>query len=279
MIISVASGKGGTGKTTVATNLALSLDADVQFLDCDVEAPNASIFLKPTFVKRKPIYFPLPKLNEEKCTFCGLCSKVCEWNAIAVVNKKWLFFPQLCHGCGACWTLCPEKALEKAKKELGVVESGKAGKIDFIQGKLTVGQAVSPPVIKAVKKEIDPSKDVIMDVAPGTACPMVEAVKDTNFCLLVTEPTPFGFNDLVLAVGVLKELNIPHGVVINRCSIGDNKIDNYCEKNSIPIFLRIPLDEKIARAYSRGEPLVYLDPVWKDKFRQLFSSIKEKVRT
>ena len=278
MIISVASGKGGTGKTTVATNLALSVDANIQFLDCDVEAPNAALFLRPTLEETKPVYFSIPKLIEERCNFCGLCSKVCEWNAIACVNKKWLFFPQLCHGCGACWQLCPEKALEKTKKELGIIEKGKAGKIDFIQGKLTIGQAVSPPLIKAVKKEADPSRDIIIDVAPGTACPMVEAVKGSDFCLLVTEPTPFGFNDFVLAVAVLKELNVPHGVVINRSSIGDEKIDNFCEKNNIPIFLRIPLDKKIAKAYSEGKVLVNFDFNWKKKFNELFFKIKDKVK-
>jgi len=277
MILSVASGKGGTGKTTIATNLALSAD-NVQFLDCDVEAPNASIFLKPALEQIKPVYILLPELIEEKCNFCGLCSKICEWNAIAVVNKKWLFFPELCHGCGACWQLCPEKALKEAKKELGVVEKGRAGEIDFIQGKLTIGQAVAPPVIKAVKKEIDPAKDVIIDVAPGTGCPMVEAVKNSDFCLLVTEPTPFGLNDLVLAIGVLKELGIPFAVIINRSDIGDNKLNNFCEKNKIPVLLRIPLDRKIARAYSKGEPLVNYDHNWKDKFAQLFFHIKEKVK-
>jgi len=168
--------------------------------------------------------------------------------------------------------------LVKTQKELGVVEKGKAGKIDFIQGKLTIGQAVSPPVIKAVKKEADLSKDVIIDVAPGTSCPMVEAVKDSDFCLLVTEPTPFGFNDLVLAVGVLKELQIPHGVIINRSSIGDDKVDSFCEKSNIPIFLRIPLDKKIARAYSEGKTLVDVDLSWRENFRSLFSKIKSEVK-
>ncbi|MBE0478661.1 ATP-binding protein [Candidatus Aerophobetes bacterium] len=278
MILSVASGKGGTGKTTVATSLALSLDTDVQFLDCDVEAPNAYIFLKPLIVEKKPVYFSLPRLIEEKCSFCGLCSKVCEWNAIAVVNKKWLLFPELCHSCGACWQLCPEEALEKKGKELGVVEKGEAGKIDFAQGKLTIGQAISPLVIKAVKKEISPLKDVIIDVSPGTACSMVETVKGTDFCILVTEPTPFGFNDLVLAAGVLNELSIPCGVVINRYDVDYDKINNFCEKNKIPILARIPLDKKIAEAYSRGELFVSFDETWKKKFKQLFLNIKKKVK-
>lgn len=278
MIVSVASGKGGTGKTTVAINLALAMDTDLQFLDCDVEAPNASIFLKPELKQVIPVYFTLPELVEERCTFCGVCSKVCEWNAIAVLAAKWLFFPQLCHGCSACWQLCPEKALQKVEKEQGVVEKGKVGQIDFIQGKLTIGQAAAPPVIKAVKKEADPSKNTIIDIAPGTACPMVEGVKDTDFCLLVTEPTPFGFNDLRLAVAVLENLNIPHAVVINRSTVGDGSIDKFCAKNKIPILLRIPLDKNIAKAYSEGKPLVDVDSIWREKFRNLFSHVKELVK-
>ena len=277
MILSVASGKGGTGKTTVAINIALSVD-NVQFLDCDVEAPNARIFLKPTLREKKPVYFSLPKLIEKKCNFCGLCSKVCEWNAIAVVNKKWLFFPELCHSCGACWHLCPEKALEKGKIKLGAIEKGKVGNIDFVEGKLTIGQAVAPPVIEAVKKEIDAKKNVIIDVSPGTACPMVAAVKKSDFCLLVTEPTPFGLNDLRLAVETLKKLHIPCAVVINRSDVGDNKVDIFCQKNNIPILLRIPLSIEIAKAYSKGEPLVNYDHNWKNTFKQLFSSIKKKVK-
>lgn len=277
MILAIASGKGGTGKTTVAINIALAIE-NVQFLDCDVEAPNARIFLKPTLGGEKPVYFPLPKLIEKKCNFCGLCSKVCEWNAIAVINKKWLLFSELCHGCGACWHLCPEKALKKGKIKLGVIEKGKAGNIDFVEGKLTIGQAVAPPVIEAVKKEIDVRKNVIIDVSPGTACPMVEAVKNSDFCLLVTEPTPFGLNDLILAVETLKKLHIPCAVVINRSDVGDDKVDIFCQKNNIPILLRIPLSIEIARAYSKGEPLVNHYHNWKNTFKQLFSSIKEKVK-
>ena len=273
MILSVASGKGGTGKTTVATNLALSL-GNVQFLDCDVEAPNAYLFLKPILTETKPVYSSFPKLIEEKCSFCGICSEVCEWNAIAVVGKKWLLFPELCHSCSACWELCPEKALLKGEKELGVIEKGTAGEIDFIQGKLTVGQATTTPLIKAVKKESGGNNNVIIDVAPGTACSMVEAVKDSDVCLLVTEPTPFGLNDLVLAVGVLGEFNIPCAVVINRSNVGDDKVDNFCKKAKIPILLRIPLDKEIARAYSKGEALIHCNRSWKDTFTQLFLDIE-----
>jgi len=277
MIVSVASGKGGTGKTTVAVNLALSQDK-VQFLDCDVEAPNASIFLKPLIQEKKFVPFFIPRLIREKCNFCKLCSKVCEWNAIAVIKDKWIFFPELCHSCSACWTLCPQNALEKEEKELGVIEKGKVGKIEFIHGKLTIGQTVAPPLIKQVKKEIRKGEDVIIDVAPGTSCPMVEAVRGTDFCLLVTEPTPFGLNDLTLAIGVVKELNIPFGVVINRFDVGDKKVENFCEKNNIPILLKIPLEERIAKYYSKGEVLVAKDEKWREKFKQLFQKIKEKVK-
>ena len=235
MIIAVASGKGGTGKTLVSTSLALSTDSPVQLLDCDVEEPNAHIFIKPTLDHRETVYIPIPRVNEGKCTFCGKCAEVCAFNAIAVIKNKVLVFPELCHGCGACSYLCPEDAISEEGKEIGVVERGKAGNIDFVHGKLNVGEPMAPPLIRCVKQKTDHQRTVIIDVPPGTSCPVIEAISGSDFCLLVTEPTPFGLNDLVLAVEVVRKLDIPFGIVINRCDLGDEETQKYCLAENIPI--------------------------------------------
>jgi len=277
LIISVASGKGGTGKTLIATSLALSLESDLQFLDCDVEEPNAHIFLKPVIERQEIVAIPIPRVNEEKCTLCGKCAEVCAFNAIAVLPKKVLVFPELCHGCGACSYLCPESAIAEAGRDIGIVEMGYSGHIEFIHGKLSVGEAMAPPVIREVKGHIDPMKTAVIDVPPGTSCPVVESVRGSDFCLLVTEPTPFGLNDLALAVEVIRKLGIRCGVVINREGVGDNKLEEYCNTEGLPILLRIPLDTEIARLYSRGIPLVEGMPQWQPAFRTLFQDIYEIV--
>jgi MinD superfamily P-loop ATPase len=279
MIVSVASGKGGTGKTLVATNLALALSdkVKVKLLDCDVEEPNAHIFLHLSINQSQPVSIPVPKVDETKCTYCGKCAEVCAYNAIAVLNKKVLVFPQLCHGCGACSYLCPEFAITEEGREIGVVERGNLGNMEFIQGKLTVGEPMAPPVIKEVKKHIDPMSIVIIDVSPGTSCPVVESVKGSDFCLLVTEPTPFGLNDLSLAVEMLKKLGIPCGVVINRDSVGDDEVEHYCHEQGIPILLKIPLDREIAKLYSKGIALIEGMPQWRKTFIGLFEDIERMV--
>ena len=279
MIISVASGKGGTGKTLVATSLALSLSDNykVQLLDCDVEEPNANILLHLAMNQSQPVYIPIPKVDEAKCTYCGKCAEVCAYNAIAVLKNKVLVFPELCHGCGACSYLCPEAAITEEGREMGVVERGGSGNLELIQGKLNVGEAMAPPVIREVKKYIDPANIVIIDVPPGTSCPVIEAVKGSDFCLLVTEPTPFGLNDLALAVEVVRELGIPCGVLINRVGVGDEEVERYCHQEVIPILLKIPLDRKIALLYSKGIPLVEGIPRWREEFLKLFQDIKSIV--
>jgi MinD superfamily P-loop ATPase len=272
MIVSVASGKGGTGKTTFAVSLALSLGR-AQFLDCDVEEPNASIFLKPTFRKKISVTVPEPWVDESKCTHCGECAKICAFHAIAVFGKSFLIFHELCHGCGGCWLICPEKAIKEGKREVGVIEEGKSGLIHFIQGTLRVGEHMATPVIKAVKSMIQKDMDVIIDVPPGTSCPMIESVKGSDFVCLVTEPTPFGLNDLKLAVGVVKELKIPYGVVINCDGIGDDKVKTYCQEEGIPLLLSIPWDRQIAEAYSRGIPATDVFADLKVRLRFLFQEI------
>jgi len=279
MIISVASGKGGTGKTLVATSLALSLKGKgkVQLLDCDVEEPNAHIFLRSTTNQSQPVFLPIPKVDETKCTYCGKCAEVCAYNAIAVIKQKVLVFPELCHGCGACSYLCPESAITEEGREIGVVETGSLGNIEFIQGRLAIGEPMAPPIIREVKRHIDSTKEVIIDVPPGTSCPVVEAVKDSDFCLLVTEPTPFGLSDLSLAVEVTRKLGIPSGVVINRVGVGDSKVEQYCHEQGIPILLKIPLDRKIATLYSKGISLIEGMPRWRKAFLRLFQDIKKIV--
>lgn len=279
MIISVASGKGGTGKTLVATSLALSLSGNykVQLLDCDVEEPNAHIFLRLALNQSRPVDIPIPKVDETKCTYCGKCDEVCAYNAIAVLKGKVLIFPELCHGCGACSYLCPESAITEEGREIGVIEKGNSGNLELIQGRLAIGEALALPVIREVKKYIDPIKEVIVDVSPGTSCPMVEAVKGSDFCLLVTEPTPFGLHDLSLAVEVVKELGIPCGVVINRDGVGDEKVERYCQEEGIPVLLKIPLDRRIAALYSKGIPLIEGMPRWRGTFLGLFQDVEQIV--
>lgn len=279
MIISIASGKGGTGKTLVATSLALALNDKngAQLVDCDVEEPNAHIFMKPVFTHREAVSIPVPKVAEDKCTYCGKCAEVCAYNAITVIGRRVLVFPELCHGCGACSYLCPEKAISEHKKEIGVIEAGHSDGISFAHGKLAVGEAMAPPIIREVKSRVNNSGTVIIDVSPGTSCPVVESVKDSDFCLLVTEPTPFGLNDLALAVEMVRKLNIPCGVVLNRAGVGDSQVEEYCRKEKIPVLLTIPLDTEIARLYSRGITLVDGMPQWRKSFIKLFDQIEEIV--
>ena len=275
MIISVASGKGGTGKTLVATSLALSLkDSDrVQLLDCDVEEPNAHIFLKPTIDHTEAVFIPVPKIDEGRCTYCGKCAEVCAYHAIAVLGEHVLTFPQLCHGCGACSYLCPENAITERPRETGIVESGLSDGMGFVHGILTVGEAMAPPVIRKVKEHIDNDGVAIIDVPPGTSCPVVEAIRGSDFCLLVTEPTPFGFNDLILATKTVEELGIPYGIVLNRTGVGDTRVEEYCHKENIPILLTIPLDTEIARLYSKGVNLVEGMPELQETFITLWEEI------
>lgn len=273
-VISIASGKGGTGKTTVASCLALSAPRPVTFLDCDVEEPNAHIFLKPKINKTETIYLDVPEIDYSKCNFCGKCAEICMYNALAVTGEDVLTFPELCHSCGGCWTLCPEKAVKKVPKEIGVVESGPAQDIHFVQGKLKVGTATSPPLIKAVKKEINRDRLVILDAPPGTSCPVVETMEDTDFVLLVTEPTAMGLNDLSLAVEVTRVLDIPCGVIINRDTNTYNKVEKYCEEKNVPVLLKIPLDKEIAGAYARGVAPVHVKPGLKEKFSEVLNYIE-----
>ncbi len=277
MIISVASGKGGTGKTTVAVNLALLLSQEesykVQFVDCDVEEPNAHLFLKPTIETSEPGYIPVPKIDKDKCTYCGRCAEVCAYNAIAVVKENVLVFAELCHGCGGCTLLCPEKAMSEQNREIGVLEEGKSDSIGFLHGTLNIGEAMATPLIRTLKKKLEPSRVNIIDVPPGTSCPVIEAVKDSDFTILVTEPTPFGLNDLILAIGLVRDLGIAHGVVINQADIGDEKVKEYCQKEGIPVIAEIPYDREVAVLYSNGVPMLIEGEKYRTVFREMWKSV------
>ncbi|MHA1711446.1 MAG: ATP-binding protein [Candidatus Freyarchaeota archaeon] len=277
MIVSVASGKGGTGKTTVAVNLALSIN-NAQLLDCDVEEPNAHIFLRPTIYEEKPVYTPIPAINENLCDYCGRCSKFCEYKAIFVSPGKVSIFPELCHGCGGCLIVCPKKAITEEKRRVGVVKLGTAGNIELVYGELNVGEPMPAPVIREVKRRIKNDKTVIIDSPPGTSCPVIESIYKSDYCILVAEPTPFGLYDLDMTVQVLKEIGIPFGVVVNRAGIGDRKLYGYCEKREIPILLEIPFQRRIAELYSRGIPFILEMPEWKEKFQLLLKEIEERMK-
>lgn len=275
MIITIASGKGGTGKTTVATNLAATLGSKAQLLDCDVEEPNAHLFLPIEWEDKKTVTTVVPVVDEDKCTYCGQCGDVCQFKAIAPLESTVLTFPELCHSCGGCFIVCPEEAINEGTRELGVLEKGSFNGIQFAHGKLRVGEAMAPPLIKKVKEEIEPSKIALLDAPPGTSCPVIETMTGSDFVLLVTEPTPFGLHDLKLAVGAAKEVGIPCGIVINRCGIGDSSVGKYAENAQIPVLLKIPFDRKVAETYATGGLLVELLPSWKDMMKELYSKIVE----
>lgn len=284
MIISIASGKGGTGKTTVATNLSCSLPVPVTILDCDVEEPNSHLFLNPTITGRENVIAPIPEVDDTKCTYCKRCMDICRFGAIAVVGEKVIVFPELCHSCGGCKVICPEDAIIEKDRILGVVETGSieprtdsGEKIKFAHGLMDIGQVMAPPIIRQVRTHSDPKGLTIIDAPPGTSCPVIASMKGVDFVLLVTEPTPFGLHDLTLAVETVKILDIPHGLVINRAGMGNDDVKRYAQKEGIPILMEIPFDRKIATAYSKGELIISCLPEYKEKFLQLYDRIEAMV--
>jgi len=277
MIISIASGKGGTGKTTVATNLAVSLKTDVQVLDCDVEEPNAHLFLYPSIEETKKITTPVPEVDELKCTLCGLCAEICQFKAIILIGETILTFPEMCHSCGGCMEVCPSKAITETGRELGVIESGHRDGLSFAHGRLRVGEAMSPPLIRKVRSYTRPEMITIIDAPPGTSCPVIASIKGSDFVLLVTEPTPFGLHDLKLAVEAVRVLGIPHGLVINRSDLGDDQVWIYAKQENLPVLMEIPFDRRIAEAYSKGQLIVEVMLEWQEKFVHLYDQIKDIV--
>jgi MinD superfamily P-loop ATPase len=279
-VVAVASGKGGTGKTTIAANLAWVVcesGRKVQYLDCDVEEPNGHIFLRPEITVSQQVTIDVPQVNSEKCTACGKCGQICQYGAIVCIKESVLTFEQLCHSCGGCFRICPDEAITPKPLEIGTVECGKAGGIDFVSGKLKIGHVRTPTLIKEVKKYIRRECLAIIDVPPGTSCPVVEAIKDTDFVLLVTEPTPFGLNDLILAVTLVRQVNLPFAVVINRHGIGNEDVEKYCEAESIDVLVKLPDDRRIAEVYSSGKMIVDELPEYRNCFLDLAEALKARV--
>ena len=284
MRITVASGKDGTGKTTIATSLALSLAEDGHpplFLDGDVEAPNAHLFLHPAFEQRQDVAILIPQVDESKCTYCGKCAEVCQYHAIVVVGKKALVFPQLCHGCGSCTLVCPEHAIREMPDVIGVMERGSAHRdILFARGVMDIGEPMAVPIIRQLKKwaQRQPGQVEILDAPPGTSCPVVESMRGADFILLVTEPTPFGLHDLRLAVQVARELAIPTGVVINRDGSGDAQVDEFCKLEGIPVLMRVPFERAIAEGVARGRTLTEIHPEFRRQMREMFALIVQEIK-
>lgn len=280
MIISIASGKGGTGKTTVATNLCASLDGELTLLDCDVEEPNAHLFLKPVITHTDKVNAPVPQVDESRCTYCKQCMDICRYGAIAVAGKKVITFPELCHSCGGCAVVCPEKCIVEVDRSIGVVETGileTLPNVTFGRGLLDLGQVMAPPVIKQTRDHETQDGLTIIDAPPGTSCPVITAMKGTDFVIMVTEPTPFGLHDLTLAVEAVKVLGLPHGLIINRAGMGNDEVKKYAQKEGIPILMEIPFDKRIAMAYSRGDLLVDALPEYKERFKAIYTKIKALV--
>lgn len=277
MMISVASGKGGTGKTFVALNLAISLQREVHLVDCDVEEPNLHLFLKPHIATRESVCTVVPEVLGDGCTLCKRCVEVCSFNAISLLNDKICIFPELCHSCGSCILFCPEGVLKERQREIGVRERGYRGEISFYQGILNPGEPLAPPLIRSVKRRWERRGDTILDAPPGTSCPVVEAIRGSDYVVLVTEPTPFGLHDLRLAVLMCRKLEIPCGIVVNRSTIGDDRVSEYARREGVPILLSIPYEEEIARTCARGEILVEEHPYWRGSFLTLFKRIEEEV--
>ncbi|MDD3730898.1 MAG: ATP-binding protein [candidate division Zixibacteria bacterium] len=272
MKIAIASGKGGTGKTTVATNLAYLLSHSgnrVVYADCDVEEPNGHLFLKPDWTQTINVYVKNPRIDHNKCDFCGRCAEVCQFNALAVLADRVLVFPSLCHGCGGCFHICPQRAIEEIDRLVGIVKVGNGRGVITYEGRLNIGEALAPPIIGFLRKTIEPFDLAVIDAPPGTSCPVIEAVKNTDYVMLVTEPTPFGLNDLILAVNMIRKLNLPFGVIVNRMGVGDDRVHEYCQQENVEIIMEIPDDRRIAEQYSEGKLIIDALPDYAEHFKKL----------
>lgn len=275
LTIAIASGKGGTGKTTVAVHLAAWLAEQgrpVHYLDCDVEEPNGHLFLRPKWTAEEEVSIPVPVVDHDRCTRCGKCATVCEFNAIAMLNKP-LVFPELCHGCGGCTLVCPVQAIREEPRVIGTMATGRAGKIQFTQGRLNVGEPLAPPVIRAVQVRRATDAIALLDAPPGAACPAVATARGADVIILVTEPTPFGLHDLELAIATFRPLQKPLGVVVNRAD-ADRRVQEYCAGTGIPILAELPAERRVAELYARGElPFAALPP-WREIFAKLWQRIE-----
>ena len=285
MLIAIASGKGGTGKTTVAVNLALAMDGDAVLADCDVEEPNSHLFLQGELQAREDVCLLVPEVDASLCTGCGACARFCQYSAIVSFGTAPLLFPEMCHGCGGCAMVCPTSAIREVPRAVGVVEHyrcalphpGRATSLTLVHGQMAVGEAMAPPVIRAVcslaSRLTTPEQTLLLDSPPGTACPAAATVRAADYAVLVTEPTAFGLHDLRLAVEMARELQVPCGVVINRDGCGDDRVHRYCHEEGVTLLATIPDDRRVAEAYSRGIPAVSALPEYRDVFRQLHQDI------
>lgn len=277
MILAVASGKGGTGKTTVATNLARvasEMGRVVQYTDCDVEEPNGHIFLKPEIAERRDVTVEVPRVDPAKCIGCGRCGEICQYSAIVCIQSQVLVFDKLCHSCSGCWRVCPTGAITPTPMRIGEIEVGRSHRVNVVTGRLQIGSVATPALIREARKYADPAGLTTLDAPPGTSCPVVTSLRGVDFVLLVTEPTPFGLHDLTLAVELTRELGLPFGVAINRDGIGDDRVERYCRAQNIDILLRLPDDRRIAEAYSTGEMIAEVLPEYREAFVELIEAIE-----
>ena len=253
MRIAFASGKGGTGKTTLAVNVAVALSSEETcYVDCDVEEPNGHLYLAPAIEEEETVTVPVPREVPGRCTGCGRCQETCQFRAILALKSCVMVFDSLCHACGTCLIACPEEALIEAPRPIGVMRRGRAGRVRFLEGRLNVGEARSTPLIAAVRKHEPVSGLVLADAPPGATCPTMEAIKESDLVVLVTEPTPFGLHDLRVVVELSGALGLPVAAVVNRADLGDREVMRFCETEGVPVLAEIPYDEELAAAGAEG---------------------------
>ena len=273
MILAVASGKGGTGKTLVSVNLAKMIGDGVQLLDCDVEEPNDHLFIQGCKNDEVTVTIPIPDVDGSLCDGCGECGRICEYHAIVSFGSIPIIFPELCHGCGGCAKVCPKKTIREVERRIGIIQTINAENMTLIQGRLDIGSPMATPLIRALRRRQRHDSLNILDAPPGTSCPVIATIRGADYILLVTEPSPFGLHDLILAVEMVRLLQVPFGVVINRVGIGDDRVHRYCSNQNIPIILEIPDDRRIAEAYSKGNLIVDDLP----EYQILFKELGEKI--
>jgi MinD superfamily P-loop ATPase len=277
--IAVASGKGGTGKTMVSLNLAAMFGQPVQLADCDVEEPNVNLFLRCELLDRREVTMLIPEVDVVRCTGCGACGKLCQFHGIVSLGARTLVFPELCHGCGGCMRICPTGAITERPHLIGQVAVGQHGNIRFLEGRLEVGVSLVPPVIRAVRELLLEDMPAILDAPPGTSCPVAATLRESDYVLLVTDPTPFGLHDLKLAVATVRQLNLPCAIVVNRAGEDQVGLYHYCRTEKIPVLLSLPDDRQIAEVTSRGDLIARALPEYGLMFIELATKLKQELLT